>query len=221
MVTETGKGLSILIATEVGQDWQTFACWYSFYKNLPLAKVVVSSLRNNEAPFQLFQWAKRLKVPLFYYEKLSDDRLIQMLAGAREGVERKLLGQEILVVPPSTLAIDVLSPKILNILHEQNLCRTGHDALFLRDANIADIINNIMLANEHSLSDVDVCVEAKDCQKVRSLVSCRKGCGKWIDTSKGCPFSSAAGLTSIDMTANENRIIELWKKMCSLYSAVM
>ena len=64
MISETGKNLSVLILTEVGKDWETFATWYSIYKNLPNSNVSIICQRNEKAPFVLFQWAKRLKIPL-------------------------------------------------------------------------------------------------------------------------------------------------------------
>ena len=70
------------------------------------------------------------------------------------------------------------------------------------------------------MSDDKICVDAKLCQDVHPLVTYHKGCGKWIDRSKGCPFSSAGGLVTPDLTVNETRIIELWKKMVPLYQVV-
>lgn len=221
MITETGQGLSVLIVADVLKDWQTFASWYSFYKNLPLATITICALRNGETPFQLYQWTKRLNIPLFFHTSLSPEPTIQMLDCIREAKKRKLVGNEILAIPCFTLAIDVLSQKILNIINSQKVCKSRESAFFVSEIEVADLIDGMMLSDEKPFAEVELCVEAKEAEKLNSLVSCRKGCGKWIDTSKGCPFSCAAGLTSVEMTANENRIIELWKKMCSLYSAAM
>lgn len=63
--------------------------------------------------------------------------------------------------------------------------------------------------------------EAKDSVELIELISFEKGCGRWINTAKGCPFSSAGGLVSTEMTVNEARIIELWKRMVPLYNTVV
>lgn len=180
MITETGKNLSVLISTEVGKDWETFATWYSVHKNLPDAKIVIACQRNDQVLFQLYQWAQRLRVPLFYYNPGT--------TALEEAKRRDLVKDNMLMMFPLTLVTHSFDKKTLELLNAQR---------------------------------EPVFVEAKESDELCCLVSYKKGCGKWLDTLKGCPFSSAAGLATIAMTANENRIIELWKKMCSLYKALI
>lgn len=214
MVNRYGKNLNILIVTEVGRDWRAYASWYSFYHNVPEAKVHIACLRNKNAPFQLFQWAKRLKVPLFYSNEDSEYRFVQLMNCARRVDKENLL-----VVDDMTMALDVFGPKILDVLNVKEVCfDPNYQVQFFRKNNIDDLLNQILLENKTPYSE-PMCFEAKESEQLVCLATYRKGCGKWIDTSKGCPFSSAAGLASTEMTVNENRIIELWKRMCSMYSA--
>ena len=215
MINRYGRNLNILIVTEVGEDWRSYATWYSVYHNLPEAKVQIACMRNKQTPFQLFQWAKRLKIPLFFSNPQGTYSIVEFLNCAKMSQKDNLL-----VVDDRTLFLDVLEPKILDILNVKEVCLDpNYNVQFLRNQNADDLLNQITLGNEIPYTQ-EMCFEAKETEKLVCLASCRKGCGKWIDTSKGCPFSNAAGLASTGMTVNENRIIELWKRMCSMYSAI-
>lgn len=214
MINKYGRNLNILIVTEVGQDWKSYATWYSAYCNVPEAKVQIACMRNKQTPFQLFQWAKRLKVPLFFYNPQGTYSIVEFLNCAKMAQKNNLL-----VVDDRTMFLDVLDTKMLDILNTKEVCLDpNYNVQFLRNQNADDLLNQIMLEGKTPYTQ-EMCFEAKATERVACLVSCRKGCGKWIDTSKGCPFSNAAGLASTEMTVNENRIIELWKRMCSMYSA--
>lgn len=228
MLTQTGKELNVLLVTRSNQDWQTFSTWYSFYKNVPHAKVVIACLRNQETPFQYFQWSKRLGIRTFYQKPFSETPEIAQLSLLLEAVSHQLLGEINMVVPVLTMAIDVIDINVVNAVNEA-------ESLFLADknlwitknmtqGNIEEIINRSVLENttlsETNKSHISLIQEAKDAEELWPLVSYNKGCGKWIDSLKGCPLSNASGLVSEDMTVNENRIFELWKRMVPLYSAV-
>jgi hypothetical protein len=220
MITETGKNLSVVIVTEVGKDWQTYSTWYSFYKNLPDADMSMVILRNDQTPYQMFQWAKRIQVPHVFDRAMSHIILLNLLDATRTAIKKMAIGERILIVEPLTMAIDALSPDLLEMFNEDNALFENEGILYLHDQNIDDLLNAIMLYEQSPFEHQPLAPEAKDTEDLVSLVSYRKGCGKWIDTLKGCPFSNAAGLATATMTANENRIIELWKKMCSLYSTL-
>lgn len=221
MITETGNNLSILVVTETGKDWETFASWYSFYKNLPKAEYTIACLRNTESPFQYYQWTKRLKIKTFHLNPLSyEDNNLNWLQSIRICLQRNLIGRKILVIDPLIMATSVLEPKILQTINNESLISDGK-IWFLNEPNIDELLNDYVLESKVlPKSPENLCVEAKETEEPSSLISLHKGCGRWIHTLKGCPFSNAAGLASKDMTANENRIIELWKRMCSIYNAV-
>lgn len=182
---------------------------------------MVACHRNEQTPFQFYQWAKRLDIPFFHHKTISEDPVINQMDSAA-----KIHAENLLVVPDLTMALDVLSPKVLNILNNKKAW-IDEDVWFLQSSNIPEMINNHFFEENflHNYTEDEaeiggLCPEANQTNLPSPLVTYRKGCGKWIDTLKGCPFSNAAGLASKAMTANENRIIELWKKMCSLYSAI-
>lgn len=90
------------------------------------------------------------------------------------------------------------------------------NAVFLKNSDVDEILNDVLL-DAKTLEINEFCHEAKETETLSSIVSYQKGCGKWIHKLKGCPFSNAAGLVTSDMTVNEIRIIDLWKRMCQLY----
>ena len=222
MIGETGKNLSVLIVTENGKNWETFETWYSIFKNLPDAQVAIACQRTKSIPFQLFQWARRLKLNLFFHNALTEtDSIANRFNAIRQALQRTMIGDNILVIPPLAVVIDVLDAKIALKMQETSVW-IDEDVWFLQKPNITKLLD------QHFLTDVALdhhdgvlCVEANETETLTWLVSHGKGCGKWINTLRGCPFSSAAGLATTTMTVNENRIIELWKRMCPLYNALM
>jgi hypothetical protein len=119
------------------------------------------------------------------------------------------------------VATDLLESKDLDRLKENNSILTK-DVWFLRDVDAGKMIEDLFLdENKLDVTAEPLCIEAKDSNETGCLVSYKKGCGKWINTAKGCPFSNAGGLAVADMTASEHRVIELWRKMATLYSAVI
>ena len=227
-LTQTGKDLTVLIVTEGGQDWQTFATWYSFSKNVPHAKFVIACSRNQQTPFLYFQWAKRLNIRTFYQKPFSENKELSQLVLLLDAVSHGLLGEITMVVPALTMAIDVLDVNLVNTVNtEDSLFWPDQDVWVMKNitqAKVEEMINRCVLENI-SLADlqqtkVTLIQEAKEFKDMWPLVTYKKGCGKWIHTLKGCPLSNAGGLIAEDMTVNENRIFDLWKRMVALYSAV-
>jgi hypothetical protein len=222
MITETGNNLSVLITTETGQDWQVFGTWYSIYKNLPDAKVAITCARNNETPFQYFQWTKRLKIPVIHHNPFDPENPISSRMDAvGKAISQNIVGDSILVIKSLIMTIDVLDQNLLQEFNS-NSHIFDNDVWFLKQPNIPNMINEYLLDDKAiKTQENKLCSEAKETEDIRPIVSYRKGCGKWIDKLKGCPFSNANGLMTADMTSSENRIVELWKKMCTLYSVVV
>lgn len=210
MITETGDNLHVLIVTEIDQDWQAFATWYSVYKNIPNATVEIACVRNRNktTPFQCFQWCKRLSVPIFYTTPHLDEYMTRLSL-----IPSSVLCKTVLIMPSLTMFVDVLDQKLIN---EAN----SNESFFWSDKNIWIFkgLTRETICNDPSPREI--VKEAKETEDLWSLVDCQKGCGKWIPSLRGCPLSNAGGLISEEMTVNENRIIELWKRMVALYSAV-
>lgn len=217
MISNLGNGLSVLIITETGKDWQTFATWYSINKNLPEATVVIDCLRNEETPFQFYQWTKRINIPTFHHKPFTSDDLVANWLDCINKCKSKL-GNQILVTSPLVVTTSPLDEETTKTMNSKDSCFDQH-LWFLRNADVQEMIDKHFLEGTFSITD-SFSVEAKNAENAHCLVSYKKGCGKWIHTLKGCPFSNAAGLVSSSMTVNENRIIELWKRMCSLYSVI-
>jgi hypothetical protein len=224
MVTETGGSLSVLIITESDQNWQTFATWYSIYRNLPDAKVALVCHRNGQTPFVYFQWAKRLSVPSVHrnpFKHQDNIENLNVLAAVKMAQDRSYIGDTILVMKPLTMATSAFDQKFLDRLKENKLW-VNEEMWFLDEQNVADLINAFYLEDKRLESTEErLYVEAKESNEPSCLTSYKKGCGRWIDSAKGCPFSSAGGLITEEMTVNENRVIELWKNMVPLYNAVV
>ncbi len=222
MISDIGHNLSVLIVSKTNQDWQTFATWYSIYKNLPSATVSIVNYRNGETPFVYYQWAKRLKIRMNHALPFdNEDENLNKLYALKICQEKKLLQTNVLIVEPLFMAIESLDSKVLDLLNKSD--RIINDNLwFFKNVNATELINNYCLNDEQiSKTFENICFEAKDTNEIASLITYKKGCGRWIDTAKGCPFSSAGGLISADMTVNENRVIEMWQKLVPLYNAVV
>lgn len=223
MITETGKNLSVLIVTEPEKDWQTFATWYSVFKNLPDARTAIFCQRNKQTPFVLFQWAKRLNIPTMIKNPFTTDTTEQInwLHAVRVATEERLIGGTVLVLRPLAMALESFDSKLLSRLNETDMW-IDDDAWFMREPDLAAMMDAYYLDDKGVQKSAErLCLDANEEPNLAPLVSYKKGCGRWIDTSKGCPFSSAAGLVSTEMTVNESRIVELWKKMVPLFNAVV
>lgn len=224
MISETGLGLSVLIITDPEQNWQTFASWYSFYKNLPESKIAVVCQRNGQTPFCFYQWAKRIKVPIIHKNQfIESDEFNQCnwIDAARLMEKKGYVGDQLLIIKPCILATSLLDKITLDILNSENLIITD-DIFYLKSQNYNEIINKILLEGTFlNKFNKNLEIDAKETNETQCLISCKKGCGKWINIAKGCPFSSANSFILENMTANEIRIIELWKSMVSLYNAAI
>lgn len=220
MIEKTGGGLQVVIATKSGLDWQTFACWYSLHKSLPDAEVVIVINRTTTVDWQYYQWAKRLRVPHIFQNAVFERQHAHYLQTASL-CATDTLGT--LVVSPWVMFVNPLNDHLHELFNDDMHVHT-YDAhcMFLRyrgtqafNKAIDDVMLGVSTATESLIAH-----EAKDHSDPWPIISNYKGCGKWIHTMKGCPFSSATGMTGHDMTCNEWKIIEQWRRMVPLYNAV-
>jgi hypothetical protein len=222
-ITETGENLDILIVTDLSLDWQTFATWYSLFKNLPDAQIAMVCHRNWYVPFQCFQWAKRLNVKHLYRNREDDEVSTLLYSLLKSRSEGHILRRRTLIVKAYVMATDVLSSRLLELLNEEKGLLSGGSVWYvnnLSDQEIEDAISDHALVGEFEHRNVELCCDVRSSTKTDCFTDYSKGCGKWIDTMKGCPLSSASGMVSDDMTVNELSVIDLWRKMVSLFGAV-
>lgn len=224
MVTETGKNLSVLIFTKPEMDWQTFSTWYSFKQNAPDCNIAIFCERNESVPFLYYQWTKRLRIKTikqkFFYSNNFED--LNILWAADIFLKKEILNIPLLVIKPYVVLNNIFNKKILS-LFQKNIIYKEEKIYFINKNNLKEKINDFYL-KENELwqkEENTYCLEAKENEDSWPLISFEKGCGRWINTAKGCPFSNAAGLVSQEMNINEKKIIELWKKMVPLYQATI
>jgi hypothetical protein len=188
----------------------------------------------------VFQWAKRLQIPVHYTNPIgevkitvdsiidtTDKKSLNWLHVTRLAQHNKLIGENLLIVEPLTMVLSPLCPK--EILDTWNLFDRfqwfGEEAWLLKNILQQEIESRIddyyLNKNKIYPTEPSFVYDAKSTSDLKSIVSYKKGCGKWIHTATGCPFHNAAGLVRDEMTSNEREIIELWKKMVPLFSAAV
>lgn len=238
MITDTGQNLDVAIITDSTKNWETFATWYSVNKNLPEAYVRIFCLRSKTPSFQLFQWAKRLNVPVYYFNSTGSkavdtgDKIVEIqndylnwlniLLAAKSN---NLVKNCVLMISELTMVLQPLPDNMLAILNGTLPFRwINEHAWYVKDHNAKEIDKYLKDYHELNLSsftstvEMSLCYDAKSETKLRTFVNYKKGCGRWIHTARGCPFANAAGLMSEDMTPNEKSIIELWDRMVPVYN---
>ena len=157
---------------------------------------------------ELYQWAKRLNIPIACIGRQFQDNFSNRLSIARN------VPVPCLVLTPLTMVLEKFEKPNESFIANEHV-------IFSNSADEFDNWLNAIQLEGKGFNDPEntYCKEAKEAKKATNLVSYKKGCGRWIDTLRGCPFSNAAGLATEDMTVNERRIIEMWKRMVNLYSA--
>lgn len=159
-----------------------------------------------------------------YLNSFSDDPYANMLQNVRAAQSKGFVGDTVLVITPEIMVVDSFDNNTL-IRFAETIILNDY-AMYLNELypkDVAKLLDDYILTGEKpiEIDDRPLYHEAKDSEIGTCLTSYKKGCGKWIDTLRGCPFSNAGGLISETMSVNETRIIELWRKMVPLYSAVL
>lgn len=227
MISETGENLGIVINTKTGEDWKAFSTWYSINKNLPDAKVYIVCNRTMDVEIRNFQWVKRLNIRHVFQNPVYHDVLSNFLQMISVPVERGLIGENILLVDAKTVFLSPLDNETLDYFNRKDYkLAINSTAVFVNGADreaVNTMIDNIALEGVPGvpINETPFSYEARDEEELRSIVNYGKGCGRWIDSMKGCPFSNASELLTSSMQPNELKVIELWRKMVPLYNAVL
>ncbi len=202
---------NVLITSPNTQNWQAFATWYSVREKLKTANTVLCLTQTEESPFMFFQWAKRLKIPHYFCKNQFSDPIANRLELVKTLLKKKFFNENLPLIILSELMI------INNLNFEKKLSLDNNSGFLPNFEGLDDLINGRMLNNFQT--DSGLSIEAKEKSEIHPVVSYKKGCGRWINTLRGCPFSNAAGLATEEMTTNEFLIINSWKQMAPLYQA--
>jgi len=200
--------MNVLIISENTKNWQLFATWFSVQNQ----NVSLCITRNKETPFMFFQWAKRLRIPHYFCEQKFPDPIGNYLSLANEMYEKKFFDKSPLLILTDTMLVH-------NIDFEQILTLDENSAFIPNILILEELINKRIIDNFETPNKLSI--EAKEKYETHSVISYKKGVGRWIDKLKGCPFSNAAGLATDEMTTNEFLVIDSWKKMTPLYQATV
>lgn len=201
MITNTGKNLNILIACDYTpcHHWMSFLVWYSFYRNIPEAKVAVVCNRLL-MKHQLFDWVKRCNVP-FALRKSDTD-----LSHVKYFIEKNILSFPLLILSPDVIAVRELSD--VSIF---NKSFSVHKATFF-----TEMIEPLERDGKSLVFDV----KGKDFE---TFMTYENGWGKfvtssWIDKEIH-PITPLWKYEDVDMSFNERRLAELWKDFTHLFLA--
>lgn len=204
MIGNLGENLSVLIYCNhsVAHDWMSFLCWYSFYKNLPEAKIAVGCSRSN-LRFDLYFWTKRLNIDFEYMK--GDSPISYMERFSSKG---KLSLPCLLVTP------DILSVREMD----------GHDGLFGAGKNSRK--RGFMVVNDPKAGfepREDLFCEAVE-NKISNFVSYSQGWGnfntaEWIDRDVNA-LTPYMRLSKSPSGLNEKRISELWHGAVNVFKNV-
>lgn len=202
MVTNTGKNLNILVVCDYTpcHHWMSSLAWYSFYRNLPEAKVAVACNRLL-MKHQLFDWTKRCDVP--FALRKSDTPF----SHAKYFVEKNILSFPLLILQPDVVAVRDLQ----NSAVFDGDSFSTHKAIFLTEA-IEPIEKDLPLVFD---------VKGQDFQ---TFMTYENGWGKFVTSSwinkEIHPITPLWKYEDVNMTANERRLAELWKDFTPLFLAV-
>lgn len=114
-ISSLGKNLNILIPCDYtfSHNWMSFFCWYSIYKNLPEASVVIAC--NRLAMKQtLFLWTKRCQVNCLIHKRTDIHGQIGLVAS-------KGYNEPILVVDPASVCIRDFEETNINYKNLSNI----------------------------------------------------------------------------------------------------
>jgi hypothetical protein len=100
-ISSTGDGLTILIACDQldHHDWMSFVSWYSIYKNLPDAKVIIACKRG-QCNYQFGGWTRRCNVEFFQHPDDTDPH--------ESAINKKIIfSQDVVqVISPDVMVLD-------------------------------------------------------------------------------------------------------------------
>ena len=249
--SSTGNRLNILISSvySLANDWQTFAAWYSIYRNLPDAEVQVMCARDlptNPA----FEWPYRCGVNFFQHKNVGKKigcPYLNKLYASYIALKEDFVQQPLMVIDADVMAVRSFSKETLDSLNDPSVnYALSHPVWFFKELSLERAADTLNRYNEHIEGD------RPDSQKVRlmlrdvlgepdavpdlccdvnmpgqcAFVHCNKVIGRynkmeWERTRSFPPFSFTSEISKTGLnSANERLVVKLWERMQKVYNAV-
>ena len=179
-----------------------FACWYSLSVNLPDARVSLAVKRSVRGDY--FAWAQRCGVTVHYHKDMPGEAKLWQAQVA--GVQPPCI-----ILDPDVLAVRELTPEILAL---QNNCQASNNKVWFLKDSIGKPLQTASC----------LCI-MPDTEDFSTFVSYEKGWGKFVTADcinrNDYPFRRPDRFSSGEqMSLNELRIMELWKRMDRVFSVV-
>lgn len=240
-ITNIGNNLNVLISCEytLHDDWQTFATWYSIYKNLPDAEVSILCARDFPGNYSPFRWPTRAAVKFFQHENLEQNipnvKKLNQLFGTYLAIREGLVKMPLLVTDCRQMCVRALSP---NTVEAINGTRYGESngLWFFQDIELGDLektIKNVLAFGSvsdslnHYLGKEEFLPELSNSADDPS-VTCFTNFSKfenfdldaWRADRKSSPFVYSQGMASPVASPNARRLLLLWDRMKAAYEVM-
>jgi hypothetical protein len=181
----------------------SFASWLTITRNLPDAQVGIVCTRATGGNF--FSWCRQCKVPFQYHAEREGPRKLWQ---AQYAVEIGMLKTPMFVIEPDVLAIREISREFPESVASDN------DKLWFCKDKIEQPLQR----------ESGLCPGAKG-DDFTTFVNYADGWGKFVTTDcinrRDYPFRRAERFHSgSGMTLNEGKVLDLWKRMDRLFTAV-
>lgn len=190
-ITDSGAGLSVLIADDALTPWASFAGWYSLQKFLPEASVAVSRPRSGVTLY----WPNRCGVKMLVWGK-TESRLSVCSRAA------KLLGQPLLSLPPYTAMV-----RTLTITERVFDVHPGNSDAWVFVDGVGGSFSGICDAKEDVAAPF---VKFRECGGYEA--------GRWAANETRPAFLFVERLRS-GSNVNEAKVFQLWEEMAGAFTA--
>lgn len=224
-ITNDGRGVYILINTSstIHNEWLSFCSWYSIFKNLPESEVVIACARQgrNDSPLG-FLWPYKTSTQYFQHKNLGElNQLLAISIAMKQG----LVKQPLIVVNDKTFAIRKFSEKLIHQFQSNDFIRS--DSIWYFNNHSFEMIAEAINKNKEDCEEREEFAQECSVQNKfsPSFSYFNSQCARfdfddWVKKYSVPPFAYAHKFKSIKMTVNQNKILDLWKRVTNLYESL-
>lgn len=222
MISSSGENLEILIVCDYSlqNDWQTFALWYSIYKNLPDAKVSVLCSRNFIGKEACFCWPYKANIRFFQFPNLEKHYLLEnlnLMTALLLALHESFVKPPLLVMQGNHICIRSLQEETLRYLNRTERAKAGNIYYF----NNLEYTTNLNILNTDSQIP-NLAGHASD-NTFSSFVDYSKfdkfDLHEWSDKPLP-PFYFCRRFALPTASVNTKRVLVLWDRMKAAYEVM-